>query len=753
MPQSSEPRSLSPEPFFIALAAIALMIPVLLPLIVVFAPTLYLDADPRGLGDMAAQTISFGPTGIMWLAGASILIAALVMGITAWAGGRIRWGACLAIALGIVPCLWHMPYHFTSRLQCAAYLAAACLGLAAFHLAQFERARRLCISALIAVALSLALQSIWYVYVEHPDTVRSFQSSLEQTLTARGLDPDSPEAMKYQTRLMGSDAIGAVGMSNIQGSIVASLLPLALITLIAGWRSKAKGFRMAALVILMTLSAWTLKLTQSKGALLALVAALALGVLLGLIGKAKPKRLRIAPVLCVLLIASGVAAVLVRGAIGPPQDHLGERSLLFRYHYWQGAAHMLIDKPTDALLGVGPGPFKDRYESVRNPISPEVISSTHNVFVDYTVMLGLGGMIWGMLLLVWLWRSGRAWRRPLQPPSDQQPTPSDKPLRWFALLAAVLFLIQYAVQFPSLYAQTAILWLISALGFVAIAAYVVYPILIRPNASHLIPIALSLAAVLLLLHAQIEMTFFWISSVGFVWLVLALAAGSSVGHTGSSSKHNTAWRYLPGAVLLILALVFSVLFAEPTTRQQQHLRQASDTLRLTANPAAAMQQLDAAAQIIPNDPTTTRWRVQLRQEIAAALWQVGRQDDANMLINQSLSLLDEAHAAGLTELTTDRLSGNLAYNSYQFTGDREYLHLAEQTYLNAVKRSPNNLYLAVRLGDIAWDLADFSAAETSYKRALLINDNDYLDPDAQLSEIERKRIESRLIKAKTDSLD
>ena len=743
MPTTPEPRTPSPEPLT-ALAAITLVVPVLLPLIVVFAPTLYLDADPRGLGDNAATTISFGPTGIMWLTAASILIAGFALGITVWAGGRIRWGGCLLVAAGIVPCLWHIPRHFSSRLHASAWIAAACLGLAAFHLAQFKRARCIAIAALIAILLPMAMQSVWYVNVEHPAAVEAFHDHLEQSLTARGLSPDSPEAVKYQTRLEGSDAIGAVGMSNVQGSIIASLLALTLIISLAAVRNKADRLRLLLLIPLIALGAWALLLTQSKGAVLALLAVIGLGSLLWLVRRTSPKLSKLAPALFILLIVAAIATVIVRGLFGPPDSAMGERSLLFRYHYWQGAARVLFHDPIGILLGVGVGPFKPLYEQFRNPISPEVVASTHNVFVDYIVMLGLGGLAWSALLLTWLWHAAQAWLRRFQPPSTQPPPPNDKPLRRFALLAAVLFLIQYAVQFPGLYAQTAILWLVGTLGFVAIATYLIDPILRRPGTQQLAAIALSLPAALILLHAQIEMTYFWISAAPFAWVVLGLAAGAAGETQTSPSQSKKPLRYLPAGVLLVIAVVFAIAFAEPTMRQQQRLHHASDILRLTHNPAAAIQELDDAADIIGNDPITTRWRIRLRQEIAAALWHVGRRSEARGLFDRSMSILDRARAQGLPELTTERLKSQLAYNMARITQDPTDLQRAEQTTKQAAALSPNDLDLHVLLGDIAWQRADFTAADAAYRRALKINNNSYLDPDAQLSEAERNRIESRI---------
>ncbi|MEZ6191357.1 MAG: O-antigen ligase family protein [Phycisphaerales bacterium] len=742
-PKTSEPKPTRLTEKLIDLAAVALLVPVLLPLVVVFTPTLYLESDPRLLGDLQSVVISFGPAGSMWLAAAAIVIAAAALGLTALAGGKVRWWSCALVAAGIVPCLLHMPEHFNSRLHGGAWIAAALLGLAAAHLAQFGRAKRFIVAAVIAMALPFFLQSAWYVYVDHPATLQSFHDNLDRDLAMRGLTRDTPEYVKYLTRLEGNDAIGAVGMSNVFGSIVAAITVLGLVVSVIGLHKRRNLARLAGVISVLLLGLWTLKLTQSRGALLALCLTVGLGVSLFVFKKFVSKPRGLVPVLCLLFVLLGSGAVLVRGVMGPPKDYHGERSLLFRYHYWQGATQLLVDEPSLAITGVGPGQFKDRYESVRNPISPEVVSSTHNVFVDQAVMLGLGGVAWGGLLLMWLWQAGAAAGRCLTVEADSlDPDETEKPpVKMFILLGALVFGTQYYVQLPALYAETAILWLIGLLGFVSLSAFVVYPVLARSRTW--VTIGLTLAAAMLLLHAQIEMTFFWDSAAAFVWVVVGLASfAGNEPQRGQPAKHSML-RFVPAVILLIFGVVFAVAFADPTARQQELLWRTSEALRFT-NPAAAMRELDAAAQIIPNDPTATHWRVRLRQEIATALAMNGRHDDAESLLKEAAAVLDEADAAGLSGVSTERKRAGLAMAAYQITGERDWLNMAEQMYAHACELSPNSLNDHIRLGDARWQLGDFDGATEAYRRALQINQNYYLDPGTQLNDEERGRIERRI---------
>lgn len=742
-PNPSKAKSTGPRSHLLDLSAVALLVPVLLPLVVVFTPTLYLESDPRMMGDVRSVAISFGPAGSMWLAAAAIVIAALVLGVTVFAGGRIRWWSCGLVAAGILPCLLHMPEHFNSRLHGGAWIAAALLGLAAAHLAQFDRAKRLIVAAMIAMALPFFLQSAWYVYIDHPATVQSFHDNLDRDLALRGLTRDTPEYVKYLTRLEGNDAIGAVGMSNVFGSIVAAISVLGLAVSVICLRKRSGWLRTVGVICVLMLGLWTLKLTQSRGAAMAMCLTAGLGVSFFVLTKYVSRSRGLVPVLCVLFVLMGSGAVLVRGAMGPPEDHHGERSLLFRYHYWQGATRLTIDEPALALTGVGPGRFKDRYESVRNPISPEVVSSTHNVFVDQAVMLGLGGVVWGVLLLGWLWQAGAAAGRCLKEKdtSNEEDEAVKPPVKMFILLAALVFGTQYYVQLPALYAETAILWLLGLLGFVSLAAFVIYPVLARSRAW--ITLGPALAAVMLLLHAQIEMTFFWDSAAAFVWVVVGLASFSGNEPQRDKPGKRSSLRFIPAVTVMLFGVVFAVAFADPTARQQDLLRRAGEAMRFT-HPAAALRELDAAAHIIPNDPTATHWRVGLRQEIASALALNGRHADAENLLKEAAAVLDEAEAAGLSGVSTERKHAGLAMGAYQITGDRDWLRHAEKAYTRATQLGPNGLNDHIRLGDARWQLGDFDGATDAYRQALRINDNYYLDPGTQLNDAERERIERRI---------
>jgi len=190
-------------------------------------------------------------------------------------------------------------------------------------------------------------------------------------------------------------------------------------------------------------------------------------------------------------------------------------------------------------------------------------------------------------------------------------------------------------------------------------------------------------------------------------------------------------------------IILTFGFAEPMARHQAYLARAARLLRI-AGPPPALDELDRAAAVIGNDPTTTRWRVRLREDIASALIDNGRSGKAGEYLDGAWAVLDEAERAGLIGLSAARRRGSMALGAYLLTDDRAWLSRAEAAFSQAARLSPFGLNDHVRLADTLWQLGDSDSAQTAYRRALKISDRYYLDPDAQLPEAERKRIEARL---------
>src|SRR5690606_21166250 len=116
-------------PVLIAAAAVAVLI--LIPLATPITPVIYFDLDPRS--DAGAPITTLGPAAAAWLHVLSVVAGAAAVGVAAWRGGRVQWGACGLLDVGGASAAWHMVDSTDERLQCGAWTGGAALELGAGH--------------------------------------------------------------------------------------------------------------------------------------------------------------------------------------------------------------------------------------------------------------------------------------------------------------------------------------------------------------------------------------------------------------------------------------------------------------------------------------------------------------------------------------------------------------------------------------------------------------------------------------------
>jgi tetratricopeptide (TPR) repeat protein len=755
-------------------ATLAVLAVTLIVMVVSVLPVAYFDTDPRikvdGVGDADVKMTDLGPAGAAWLQVIAVAAAAVALAAHTAVGGKLRWGVCALAAIGAAVCGWHLR-DASQPTTAGAWIAAAALGVAACHLAQHEEPRRWIAAALLAMLVPLTLQTLVAVYVDHPATVASFRAAREEFLKARGWLPGSPQAILYERRLMFPDAVGAMGLSNVYASILAALVMLAGAWTVNLWR---RGGRLAASagVVLVGMGLFSLHLTHSRGA----PAGLALAIMAAAVwGAATWWRMRRGGMMVgaavLAMIALTLGLVLARGAMGPPVPApagLGADdptlSVYFRAQYWGAAARVMqtADWRT-RVLGVGPDGFKERYLTAKDPLNPEEVESTHNVFLDWIVMLGVGGAAWAMLALMWVWCAvmGSVSAKPQAPPEFGEKAVyglQATPQRWDQIdsrcvvvalgLTMAVFGTQLALQWSKMTPEAGMAWVFGAAGFMVMWVLGVTPA--WSGGSRWVALGLLLAAAVLLIHNQIEMTFFNPAAAWPAWVMLA-AAGASGGETpnrkrgrevGADEGRGAGAGFAAAAVGLAGAVWMAAVYATPVTVAQAALARAAAALK-HGDTAAAIAGLDAAAQWRPHDPTTLRWRVTLRLDAAAHRHRTGRTDHAQRAVREALAVLDEAFAQGLDTTAALRLRAQALQWAGREFGDSATLHTAAAVRRELVARNPFGLQDAVALGDLLWSLGRSAEASAAYTAALNLDAQSYLDPGKRLSEAERKRLEAR----------
>ena len=730
---------------------------VLLLMMVPMLSMIYFDVDPRSESEAYPLTV-LGPISSVWLAVISMGLSSLVMIFHHLSGKRIAWLSSLLVMAGMGACWYHMGDGVESMHRSTLWAGAMAMALAARHLAEHDRLRRLIVASLVAMLIPMALQSLVFVLVEHPQTVEMFNENQEKFLQARGWLQGSAQHLLYVRRLMFNDATGAFGLSNIYGSILAALVVMGLV--ICGhvarqWRATWAIVPLAAVVFGLA----TIYLSHSKGALAVLAAgAILMFVALMLCKMVDRSRLTL-PLLAMLLIIGASVAVVARGAIGgvPPTAE-GERSILFRYQYWQGATRVVSHMDRKALLvGLGPGQFKQAYVIHKDPLNPEEVTSTHNVFLDYWLSLGLGGVCWSLVLLGWVFKGGELAGEEL----TSMPNPRtllapegvrDKTIVLVCALALLVFGFRFGIQGITLLAPEALLsYTGGAIGFIVLTSVLMSDGWLTKSATRT---GLFLAGSVLLIHNQIEMTFFHDGSCVVALFIVGAAGGGQLQPQRKDKKvvDKPAMFRLVFPIAMLALLVMTVkTSALPMTRYQGQLSQAEIQLRDYKSYLEAIGHLEQANNIIPASPRAWRWRIQLLAELTQGTLQAGQRSRALVMFQHTEEINRQALKQCPKDLMLLRQIAHLQMLAAQWFNQPARQSLALANWNVILQRNPYGLSDHLAYADLLWDMGRRKDAAKAYEKTIMVSDQAYLDPDKQLAEKDRKRCLERIGKSRTGS--
>ncbi len=762
-------RPSAPPPWAQTLLAIAILVILLLPGAVKIQPDPYWATDPRAelagvdpaQRSTAAETVhtgALGPAEAIWLHVAAIGLAAVALGVWVGRGGRLcHWSMALA-GIGAAICLWHVLSDARHAMIGVAWLGAVALALAVRHVGCWPLLRCWLVAGLVAALWPMAAHAAGWVFHEHPIVVEQYQQNREAILQAHGWEVDSPQHEKFERRLMRSDAIGAYGFSNVFGSILVALTLLGA-GLLFGLRARPRGLWGALLVLFPTLAAGAVAavMTRARGALIAGVAAAALLAAWGWWQRSRTGMR--AAVAAVALVAVALAGVLLIGLLMPPRVDSPWLSIIFRFHYWLTSLRIFAEQP---WLGTGPAEFQAFYARLKPPGSPETVTSSHNVFIDFATMLGMCGLAWGGLLLGWLWSAGRAVGA-----NDADSDAAD------AEVAAVLpvtasgpltirgrdVLGVLTVALPVQGARAVLefgqggfpfaAWLVGLVGFILVMTLLLSAGWLNGWGMRL---GLAAAAVALLMHNQIEMTWYQHSSASLAWSLLALAAATVIvaragRHRQTHGPGTRARRWaciFAAGIPALLAIVLVVLVAIPITRHQLAMRDAALAWR-GDDAEAAMDALDRAIVHVPALPRPYRARADVAYQVAYLLReQHDRPRTAERWLDRAVESLDEAEASSVATTSMLRRRAALDIEAGRREGDRGLLEAAAERLESLRERLPHEPDLVARLGDLYWELGHYEKARAHYRAALAISDALYLDPADQLRQQRREQIIARL---------
>jgi hypothetical protein len=547
---------------------------------------------------------------------------------------------------------------------------------------------------------------------------------------------------------MQAEATAWFGLSNVASSALGALAIAATGVACALWRPRRLG---AVLVSLFAAAALALvALNGSKGA----IAAVAIGAAFAA-WCARTRASRVHVVAALVLLALPVVGVAARGAVGMS---LGERSLLFRAQYVEGALRTFAQHPS---VGVGPAGFGDAYLLVRPALSPEEVQSAHAAWADWMASLGIGGVAWVVVLGVLVAWCARA-------ACDDGPAAADAatPARPRLVAALAVLAVATISIVPDAHAldDHALLQRVLAALFAAAIAGIVVRAALMPGRA--VAAALAGAALLLAVHAQVEMTLWWPGAIAWVAALIAVVAGGArPAHEPAASTAEVRRLVLrAGAAATIAASAALLTTAIPQARAAERAVEAAarplaefGLARLGIAPAPtraiADDRLRLADAVLSEQAWGDRWlgrpslRAAARAQLAlavAALRADTNPEDAERIVDAALAPFEV-----LPTRESDAASGGLVLESVLASdAPAARARRDEATALQAkwaelqVTFNPRSVRGFARLADARARAGDAAGAADAARRALAADDSYALDPLRQLPADERARLES-----------
>jgi hypothetical protein len=712
--------------------------------VVTFAPQVVFDVDPAV---DPTPLPGLGPCGSLVLNCLLLTMCACALLGEALSRRGIDW-RLLLLALIPAPVIgWHGAHDALDLWRGSTWLAAAVACAVVAHLGRDRVLRAVLIALFVSVLVPIVLRGAsqsaltvggWSVRgPEYADTIAEFEANRDVFFADRGWMPDAPAAQIYERRLAQPDPRGWFPTTNIFASMTAFGLVLFVGLIVGSVRERRSWSWLAVLGLGALVTVGALLMSRSKGAMLASLAGLVLLCAPLVSGRIRALLARHGGAVAVALVAATLVGVVFRGAI-LPESWLGEKSLLFRWHYLVGAGRILSDH---VLAGVGPDGFQAAYTAVRVPRSPEEVASAHSMFADWLVMLGVSGAAWIGLALILVWRGGGRGRETGDTAGGAIAPASPRGGLLAAAAVAVLGLLP-ALPFEAADVDTLGTELgrgLGILGYVASAAGLGLVLgRMRPAA---VDCALACAAVALVIHGQIEMVFFDSGAVTWMMCILGLAGGAVARPAGPRGPMALS------IVLLVCAGGLLLGGARKAFRAQATMFHAAGLLY---PPHEArhdrVRQREQAAELLGYAyDAMPSWVAPLEEAVGQLLV-------AAMLAEgpQRLELTDNALALAERAMADHGTPASIA-----LAGEAAWFRATQTTEVGDWQRAidlnrrligidPHGIGSWRRYGDVLWESGRRGEAAAAYQRVLDNDANFELDPLKQLSERDRDTLRQRI---------
>ena len=652
---------------------------------------------------------------------------------------------CFAIG-----CAWiaHHAFHsIESLLVGSNLLAIVCVFLVASCAHKVGDAQRMLCAICIGFVMLLLVVGAYEVLVIHPQTLANYEQTRDSFLGARGWSPGSFEALAYERRLSQAEPLAWFGLTNVYASFAASG---AAVLLALAWFTKGDRTKSVVLGLCGLAALAGLVMSGAKGG----IGAFGLGMIISvLVFKAKPSSItKQTMVLSCMLVIIGIA---LRGMIG---ERVGELSLLFRSHYLVGSLRMFFEHP---VFGVGPNAFQEHYAIVKPSLSPEDVASPHNLPFELIATLGLGG-----LAIIGLFVRRLTNTLPTRNiPADEEPTKSSeqskRELQVVLLSIAIAAVISIRFGAPAMHTELLGVQLAGSLLWTGLAMLILKSKIKQDHLQR----ALFVGALVLMIHAMIEVTSTWMVS-GMLWAMLVgiSVRGSDRKDEQSATSHSNlshgviVFGMLGAMVVIGLGwptverweseLEFAAVPAIEVARERELLdgRTTPELNRLEYDGRAlALEHLIQAAASRPTHMPTLIAASSQMLWFASVHQSMGQFEQSQKDWLQAIELLEAGveHSTGTSGYhwlgtvclgLADTYPAGIEEDAEVDSEVGHWLAMSRRAWELAFERSPHNPHLALKLMDLAIRQGD---KEGTVQWAILVvrlNQENRLDPLRGVSE-------------------
>ncbi len=590
--------------------------------LVAIAADPFFAVDPRLL---AIPLEGLGPAGSVALDAMALLGCAAALAAEQLDRRTLDLRAVALLLVAIPILAWHGWNDAEQMRAGSQWLGAMATALGALHLAREVRWRIVLLGAAAALTIPLAVKGLYQVTVEYGETVRTFAENREALLAAQGWEEGSSQAEIYIRRLTQREATGWFALSNVYGSILAMLATFWVGTSLAVARSRLPSGWLGLAIIFAAAALAGLTASFSKGAGAAAIVGLVLAAMCILPRRWKQRVRSLTAKITLALLALALIVTALRGSLFPESLQGADGySLLFRWHYWLGAARMLLEHP---LTGVGPAGFQNAYLLHRPALSPEEVSSAHSVFIDWLAGGGVLLAAWVALTLRLLRRSAPvSTGREIPAAAERSAGPGDNASSQRASAAALAWGCGAAVALLGGGAA----WtlnrramfidyhlLLMPLSIAAMAATIpLVEYLVRHLSLGMVRWAVWAALTAVFLHSQVEMTLLQPGSAGLVMLLLGAATARIEATTTAAAPWRLRLSAIAATGMFALVALHIALVAAPVAGTQRHLRSAHEALAASGEVRGILDRAGRAA--------TLDERLDLFRECESALQERGQ---------------------------------------------------------------------------------------------------------------------------------